>query len=757
MKRLSTACFLCLGLTMTFVPLPASGAKLPGARPVIDAAEYPSLQAAIDAVPLDGGMLRLPPGEFVISEPLVIRHEDFRMEGAGTATHIRNTNAEGQPAIVVRADAFEEKNPLKRRPLWRISLADFRLTGNEKSGHGIEVNNVNELFVQGVTLSYHGGDGIRCHACYEDMRLSDSLITYNRGAGFRAEGNHDTIVSACQFEENNDAVVFTDGFNLTLTGNNIDDHLRHGVVIENTMGSLVTGNMIEQCSGAALVLARDAYGISVSGNTFAQNFGGGADLRDAHGVPIAGNTFLRCKQFGVRITAQSGRSVISGNTFCDTFIGEGPKVSGPRGDDADLNAAAGILLEGTRDVTITGNTLSGLVTRPLTRTGDCERILYENNQAIDCAEVDAKATKVLSTGWAGPLSTRVGTLELIAKLHDPSALARVHDIEVRSGRAYLAGKGGSLAIVDVKQPAEPKLLWSVRDEEEYDEAETVMPLGDDRLLVGTRDVLLWNVAQPAQPGLLSRISDRTHVDLINGFARTGDTVFAACKIGHIAAIDVSNTDTIRLLGARETRERGELGLPHDAVFCGDLLVVVSPEGFGDDSKPGRLAVYRVIDATSGQVLPPQQWELMSKLEHPRLAGANRLVTRGKFAIVGCSLRQNSDRADDMRNNVSIVDLTDPAHPRLRGSLDFPDARGPNGLEIAGRVVLAAGGQTVQAIDVGTPDAPCELARFTSAEVFPGGADDAHDLVCVDGHLFVTAQNSHNLIVLRAAIPGLSRP
>jgi hypothetical protein len=57
---------------------------------------------------------------------------------------------------------------------------------------------------------------------------------------------------------------------------------------------------------------------------------------------------------------------------------------------------------------------------------------------------------------------------------------------------------------------------------------------------------------------------------------------------------------------------------------------------------------------------------------------------------------------------------------------------------------------VQAIDLSNPEAPRELARFASAEAFPGGADDAHDLVYHDGHLFVTGQTSHSLVILRVS-------
>lgn len=368
------------------------------------------------------------------------------------------------------------------------------------------------------------------------------------------------------------------------------------------------------------------------------------------------------------------------------------------------------------------------------------------------------------------------SLTIVAVLLDEMALTGAHDIEVRDGLAYIAGKGftsralpsngkypyekskgGSLAIVDVKQPDAPKLLWSASTPLDYEDAETVLPLGGNRLLVGTRETLLFDVSQPARPKLLARRKDRPQVDTTNGFARRGDIVFGANKLGHIFAVDIASPSQLKLLGARNTVTLDGFAKPHDVALSGDLLVVVSPEGFGRTGKPGRMGVYRVTDSVTRQVLAAEQWTLAGRIEHKRLAGVNRVMTNGSFAYVGSSLSPVPGRTDGLRAMVSIVDLSDPAKPRLRGSVDFPDpqSQGPNGLEVAGTVVFAAGGQTVQAIDVSSPDAPRELALFTSAEVFPGGKDDAHDLVYHDGHLFVTAQNSHSLVVLRVS-DGLSR-
>ncbi|MCA9071750.1 MAG: right-handed parallel beta-helix repeat-containing protein [Planctomycetaceae bacterium] len=228
---------------------------LPGARVVIDAAGFPSLQAALDALPEEGGVVNFPPGTFEINEPLVVRCSDVLLQGSGTATHIKNINENGQPAFLLEHPKGD-KVPRDDR-LWRIQLANFRITGNEKSGHGILAKQINEIYLEGITVSYHGGDGIVLDRCYEDPRIANCLITYNKNTGVNLLGCHDIVVTGSQFEENNDALHCFDGFNLCMTGNCLDDHLGHGVVIENTYGSVVSGNMIEECKGHALIMDRD--------------------------------------------------------------------------------------------------------------------------------------------------------------------------------------------------------------------------------------------------------------------------------------------------------------------------------------------------------------------------------------------------------------------------------------------------------------------------------------------------------------------
>ena len=362
-------------------PAGADDALLPGAGEVVDASKFPSLQAAIDAVPPAGGAVRIPPGVFEISEPLVVRSGDILLEGAGAASHIRNINEDGLPALIVCSGKPDPKRKGRIQSIWRVAITGLRITGNEKSGPGISARFVDEIHLKSVTVSYHGGDGIVLDHCYEDPRVNDCVITYNKAAGLRLIGCHDIVVAANHFEENHDGVNCIDGFNLTMTGNNLDDHLGDNVVLEQMMGSVISGNMFEQAAGWAVVLDRDTYGITVSSNVFTNNTSGGVDMRDAHGSTVSANTFSAMPRNSIVVGPASGRITVSGNTFTNAYLGDGI-VKTTVGENG---SGSGITLEGTMAVTITGNTFAAVAPKALVLKGAPSRgVLFAHNTLIDC-------------------------------------------------------------------------------------------------------------------------------------------------------------------------------------------------------------------------------------------------------------------------------------------------------------------------------------------------------------------------------------
>ena len=104
--------------------------------------------------PNRGGMVRLPAGTFEISEPLVVRTPETRIEGSGAATHIKNLNEEGKPALILEPAEYGENN---RARIWRVQLGNFRISGNEKSGDGVHANGIQEIFIHGLSVDHHGG------------------------------------------------------------------------------------------------------------------------------------------------------------------------------------------------------------------------------------------------------------------------------------------------------------------------------------------------------------------------------------------------------------------------------------------------------------------------------------------------------------------------------------------------------------------------------------------------------------------------
>jgi hypothetical protein len=329
---------------------------------------------------------------------------------------------------------------------------------------------------------------------------------------------------------------------------------------------------------------------------------------------------------------------------------------------------------------------------------------------------------------------------VVSVLQDDEALARPHDVELQEHLAFVPGKGGSLAIIDVADPRNPRILWSKHDREGLFEAETVLPLGD-YLLRGTCDFTSIDIRDPLHPAFLKTISDRLRINRINGMVKRGDYVFAASKTGWINVFDIRDLDAPRVFGSLCARETHGLGSPHDIDSFGDHIIVADPAGFGRRGLPGQVGVYRVADALTHELLPVESWRLDGLLKNHDLTGANRVQVSGQCAYVAGS-------RSDKPSNVVVVDISDPCSPKQLAALRFADTRGPNGLTVAGRIVFAAGGQTVEAIDISDPDGPHKLASYKCPRLFAAGRDSAHDLVYQDGYLYVTGQNDNTFGILK---------
>jgi parallel beta-helix repeat protein len=298
----------------------------------INAGDNTTIQMAVDALPPEGGTVHLPAGIYKISEPIIVKKSDVSLIGEGTATILLNTSEDGKNTI--------ELIGTEEEPIWRVKVSDMHLKGNEKCGNAIYAYWINEISLSDMWIDHHGKSGIYLDYCYENPRIYDNNIAYNKEMGVLLDGCHDIVVSANQMEENGIGIYGKGLYNATVTGNNIDDHIKNCIYFINTLGSIITANMLENCLGKSVILDEKCNGIVVTGNTF--RMPGVLSVLKTKGVVIAGNAFDSSESTALEVE-DSELITVSGNIFSGS--GEG------------VNRIYGMVMDNVNDVSISGNTL----------------------------------------------------------------------------------------------------------------------------------------------------------------------------------------------------------------------------------------------------------------------------------------------------------------------------------------------------------------------------------------------------------------
>lgn len=340
------------------------------------------------------------------------------------------------------------------------------------------------------------------------------------------------------------------------------------------------------------------------------------------------------------------------------------------------------------------------------------------------------------TPWLRLVDAGESSLTLVSVL-EHEGLAGAHDIEVREGVAYVAGKTGRVAILDVSDPARPSLLSTISTDEEsaLNNAETVL-LVDDTCLLGTNALLALDISHPSAP-TITRIVDDERIDRINGMVSWGEHAIAVNKGGYLDVFDISDPREPSLLGVADTRKSGNLRSPHDIARFGDRYLVLPSAG---TEMPAYFGIYEV-SRTGGQLLPADAWRCIGTVYDSNLAGANRIVVDDRYAYVCCHYS----------HRLGIIDLADPHEPRLVTTVRTAGYE-PDGLAKDGALLFVGAGRTVEVFDVATPDNPRSIAVYSGDPLFSEpegpGRGNAHDLVVRAGFVYVTAQRDDRIGILK---------
>lgn len=113
------------------------------------------IQAAIDALPIEGGVIHVKAGTYELNASLLFTgHETLTFEGEGWGIETGNTLFTYTPTDGSHAFRFDDQ--------WGIQLRNFRLNGNVNAGRGIEIldttGSPNFFTMENVQVTNFGGN-----------------------------------------------------------------------------------------------------------------------------------------------------------------------------------------------------------------------------------------------------------------------------------------------------------------------------------------------------------------------------------------------------------------------------------------------------------------------------------------------------------------------------------------------------------------------------------------------------------------------
>lgn len=353
-----------------------------------------AVQAAIDALPANGGVVYFPPGDYKITSTLIIPKAGVSFLGGGMwTTRLRWYATTGK---MISVDGY-----------YYFRLSDIALIGSDVVGDtnqvGVYLHNSVESRIERVLISGMGGRGVWADYGTWSLVVRDSRVEYNGREGiYVGPSANEVTCSGVHFYSNYLGLYIATGSGGAVTGCSFQSNTYEGLLIWGCQGINVAGCYFENnyptttgTSGKHLNVNGDAAnhstGITVSGGYFT---GGqtGIWFYFSDDCAVLGGHFLNQSDYAIRGPggATNGIVVISpyvsgaglgafqdggtGNIFIGgtsqrgslskAAIGGGQTITKHLSATATLNFAAPTAVPGSADqtITVTGASLGNTVT-----------------------------------------------------------------------------------------------------------------------------------------------------------------------------------------------------------------------------------------------------------------------------------------------------------------------------------------------------------------------------------------------------------
>ena len=305
--------------------------QIPAAEPVVlmlpAGVNSAEIQQALDILPESGGEVVLPPGNFEVYQPIVLRRDHQTLRGSGVATVLHLTDGANCPVIVMGEPVNNPQRTVKYLYIASLSIDGNRYNqqrelwqlqgeGSEIRNNGITVQNASNSVVEHVTC-------VRCRSGGLVTTLGVRQLTVRDLTAF--DNEFDGL--ACYYTTDS---LFTELY--------LHDNLGAGISLDLAFNHNVVSNAVLTANNLG-VFMRESYdnqfcNISVSKSRYYGVFMAHAEEQTAHGWQPIPQTECARNSFTNLIASDCGRAafwinnasctnnVVAGARFGDNAQGE---------------------------------------------------------------------------------------------------------------------------------------------------------------------------------------------------------------------------------------------------------------------------------------------------------------------------------------------------------------------------------------------------------------------------------------------------
>lgn len=266
-----------------------------------------AFQAAINALPANGGTITVPAGTYMINA----------LKGISMRSHTRLSMASGAKLVAIPNNA-QRSWVLKVWNVNNVEISGGQVIGQRDGhagtggewGYGINISGSSTVSVHDITVSNSWGDGILVGAIGNGSKaILSSGVTLNHVTSTNNRRQGLTIAPSRQVYVANSS--FTDS-NGTAPQAGIDiEPMTQG----NTQQVRIENNVLSNNAGNGLEIHDYVSGVVVVGNTAKNNKGYGVFASGTRNLLVTGNTIDENYLFGVALKGLTNNAQIKGNTI----------------------------------------------------------------------------------------------------------------------------------------------------------------------------------------------------------------------------------------------------------------------------------------------------------------------------------------------------------------------------------------------------------------------------------------------------------